>query len=765
MAYSRTKDPNGLKVLSPTPYVRNVVYPQVKQETQLGSDVSREVQPGDSYVPLELGCEQRIPSVQHDLLGHVVAPLFATLLSQPPVEPPLADALAQTPPQTSLPYGFANPTAQTLPPVDSAAQTLPPSQPVDPAEQILPPSAPVDPAAQILPPSEPADPAAQTLPHAVPVPGGPVPQTLPPPEPAVIVVPKKGKTRKKAKRRKKPPQEAKQERVRQAALHPACGPSGMRNRGNQCYMLASLQCLYVLPHVQSVFLDSKFNPDTLELDLKRAYGVTSMSGSRRQVSRKVRGVFRDLRLLMVAMESRRPTSSDAVRSLIEVLGFRHSVQEDATEILFRLCSVLECAEQFSVQNPLWTGFSTVTNGKTEAPDMCCSIPCWSGEGLLAEKVAAFAQQSCHLFDRDANGVEVKVGQMVMEMTSVPSILQVSLLRVERTPDLVQKKLAFTCPFEQTLCLRVGQRRHLFVLLGFVCHLGPSLEHGHYVAYTREHDTWYRVSDSTRERMCWPHVVADSNVDQVFKTAVLFFYQKVAEPDPGLSALAVRGPFFAKGLDHGKAQTNCSARLPGTGVGAWLDDDLVWTVLSLWNQQLRGSFSFSPWLISRLLIDPEGAHSKSWFSNHTRAPFSSMSTLIFPVCRDEHWVLFSADLQSRTIHCFDSLSLFYDTEFGDSVSGALEAYIFHEAERQKSPMPTTPFRRQNHACPQQDNYWDCGMYMLSFAKVLLWNGHTEQSLLSVSGLGHSLRHAMPAIRQSYLLALTATFSSAAGFLAD
>ena len=52
VAYSRTKDPRGLKVLAPGTSTRNVVFPQVKQETQRACRMPQSslVRVGDSYV-------------------------------------------------------------------------------------------------------------------------------------------------------------------------------------------------------------------------------------------------------------------------------------------------------------------------------------------------------------------------------------------------------------------------------------------------------------------------------------------------------------------------------------------------------------------------------------------------------------------------------------------------------------------------------------------------------------------------------------------
>ena len=108
-------------------------------------------------------------------------------------------------------------------------------------------------------------------------------------------------------------------------------------------------------------------------------------------------------------------------------------------------------------------------------------------------------------------------EKTLDILSTPKVLVLQLKRfkgLQKIEDFVRFPLNLRLNYES-----VGNEQHqLYRLTGVVCHIGPSIEHGHYVAYIFADEKWLKADDKTVREVRYETVKR--------KEVYLLFYERL-----------------------------------------------------------------------------------------------------------------------------------------------------------------------------------------------------------------------------------------------
>ena len=96
------------------------------------------------------------------------------------------------------------------------------------------------------------------------------------------------------------------------------------------------------------------------------------------------------------------------------------------------------------------------------------------------------------------------------------------------------------------------------LIGAIVHLGKTLKSGHYIAYIKSDNQWYRCNDEVIEPTTWAHIAQKDKKDGIYKSYA-FFYQKEGTPS---KIIAPQTQIKQEDLNLIQALTNLQVTLDG-----------------------------------------------------------------------------------------------------------------------------------------------------------------------------------------------------------
>ena len=96
------------------------------------------------------------------------------------------------------------------------------------------------------------------------------------------------------------------------------------------------------------------------------------------------------------------------------------------------------------------------------------------------------------------------------------------------------------------------------LIGAIVHLGKTLKSGHYIAYVKSDNQWYRCNDEVIESTTWAHIAQKDKKDGIYKSYA-FFYQKEGTPS---KIIAPQTQIKQEDLNLIQALTNLQVTLDG-----------------------------------------------------------------------------------------------------------------------------------------------------------------------------------------------------------
>jgi sentrin-specific protease 1 len=106
------------------------------------------------------------------------------------------------------------------------------------------------------------------------------------------------------------------------------------------------------------------------------------------------------------------------------------------------------------------------------------------------------------------------------------------------------------------------------------------------------------------------------------------------------------------------------------------------------------------------------------------PFLDVSTydvIAFPVHLRVHWALCAIDVPGRTVHWYDSNLIpggTAEAEYERVMRGVLRWLADELADKKRVQVDTAGWTRRVHAgVPQQGNGYDCGLFLVEFARAL------------------------------------------------
>ena len=258
---------------------------------------------------------------------------------------------------------------------------------------------------------------------------------------------------------------------------------GMRNIGNACFAIATLQCLLRGPLVPAL---AAAVPGTA------AHAVASLAGA---------------------------PSDDKLASVIRAAGYEIGSQQDADEFLGRLLAAVgaevvpDPADLMRSRLVISTSCCGCGDSRTqEEPALVLGIPLVdfaSVDALLAQALAPESVDGapCHL----CQGAEMRRETRV----AWPSLL---VLRVGRFRNDLAK-----CPSAVLLASRLSTPGpgHNYDLTGVVCHLGDAIQNGHYVAHFKSNGVWHYANDEQATPSTGPF-----GDEEVARNCYLLFYSRI-----------------------------------------------------------------------------------------------------------------------------------------------------------------------------------------------------------------------------------------------
>lgn len=254
----------------------------------------------------------------------------------------------------------------------------------------------------------------------------------------------------------------------------------MRNLGNVCYAIATLQCLLRTSFVLGV---APALPGTV------AHAVASLAAA--------------------------PTDEALTRILVGA-GYDLGQQQDAEEFLLRMLAATEGASDALRGRQVITttcptcGDAVVRHEDSLIQGLCveerASVDALLARALGAEEIEGATP--CHVCLETARRREVRQDLW-------PAVL---VLRLGRTAATLEKTFLAV---QLAARLLTPQAEAEYALVGVVCHLGPSMSGGHYVAHVSVEGVWQCANDD--------HVsVSDPVADTVVAhNCCLLFFQRTA----------------------------------------------------------------------------------------------------------------------------------------------------------------------------------------------------------------------------------------------
>ena len=532
-------------------------------------------------------------------------------------------------------------------------------------------------------------------------------------------------------------------RAKSSEVSSTC-PSGLYNSRNHCFLLTALQMLFSTTTIKEVFLHAKSKTFLSYCDFvpRPGYSKDALRG----LSKILFALFRNMaspRLQATYLDK------NLLCRLLLRLGYQVHVQEDAAEVLHKLQTVLECIRfknAFVFKSDRWSVFEVAVND-TALAEPYTSIDILASDVSSTQDALTFA--CSHSWLSEGKRKEEK-------MISAPQVLKIALKRLTQE----NTKLLSPIKLDPLIYVEICGVTCVYAAVSAAYHHGPTPEVGHWTCCTRREEVWYLLDDAEKSSTSWYEVVSKPS------ELTICFYERTDQalaiwqflPDHVTAPLLLpTTPQHNWFQTHKFCKDGVSAddftfasirnRLMSTGTDGWLNDQIVnasaWVLNSLMvppPNVVRSSYMLHSFFYTALVNQKQDM--SRWFRNFDIS-LSTAELLLIPCNTFNHWILLCVSLREHKIYVLDSLVGFVSSAAATAFVNFWQQFYQHELERQLLPADPATWILQPVNCPQQQNFWDCGVYMLLFANIVARHG-LGSSLLS-SAPTSALSQNMPLFR--------------------
>ncbi|KAI0465897.1 hypothetical protein F4859DRAFT_343451 [Xylaria cf. heliscus] len=172
-------------------------------------------------------------------------------------------------------------------------------------------------------------------------------------------------------------------------------------------------------------------------------------------------------------------------------------------------------------------------------------------------------------------------------------------------------------------------------------------------------------------------------------------------------------------------------------GQWLNDDAINFAIHqlVTDSQVQSSFAVVPSHLSATIIQCSSSEAMDKLSQrYLRSQPILPHHLLIPVHWSNHWVLFHWQGPSSQLICFDSMRILQDAKLVSHTNLQLQSFLsqlHHHRHRMsgfiKDKVPCQPLMGD---CPQQDNGFDCGTWVITNAYRIISSNSAMSSQKSI-----------------------------------
>ncbi|MCG8340299.1 MAG: ubiquitin carboxyl-terminal hydrolase [Cytophagales bacterium] len=289
-------------------------------------------------------------------------------------------------------------------------------------------------------------------------------------------------------------------------------PGGMANAGNTCYVAATMQAL-------AVVYDKTFS--TID--------TSSWTDERKAVAGAIEKVIRQIR-------GGQPVNYNGMKKFLQTLvennwypGGRQQDAEELLSFIFNIFGLNPPIKVASIISPIERDEAVPDSPKIEPSFILpLEIPEENKDSLdIQDCLLAFFKREEVDYKYEESGCWSKAYKKLRLTDDLPTIMAIQLKRFKqewKVGKVIKQKIenSVNTPLFLTIpaaCMNDGQASHAYNLVAFVVHIGKTLDFGHYIAYVKRVDKWFRCNDS------WVGKVTESDASKEAKKAYVYFYQK------------------------------------------------------------------------------------------------------------------------------------------------------------------------------------------------------------------------------------------------
>lgn len=211
-------------------------------------------------------------------------------------------------------------------------------------------------------------------------------------------------------------------------------------------------------------------------------------------------------------------------------------QQDAGEFLDSLISSLQGTTINSLNYKRISDllFFKIKEEPYIRPQLLLTLPTYTGDAILLYKQVKGSLKIESEIDRFDDLTEMIQAHLNDEQIVQPSpIFMICLLRFgsglnldNHYSDVIKLSHTITVPFMLTMTKFIeGRKNTQYNLYAAINHQGPSANSGHYIAYVKHDNIWYKCNDSSITQ------VSSSNAQQeINKDGYILFYQHIKEEE-------------------------------------------------------------------------------------------------------------------------------------------------------------------------------------------------------------------------------------------